>query len=137
MDFNPTDPADTSPRPDAPPSPDSAGFEHQLSALQALAEAPDYDQDRICQEIAPAPSRAGPSRAAEASDCGSDSIWQHLESELMRGGHRDPARREPGRRRRRALGGQNSEISSGKTDVAPRSTCATMTRDFEPRLSDF
>lgn len=57
MDFNP---ANTSPRPDVPSSPDSAGFEHELSASQALAEAPDCGQDRIWQEIASAPSRAEP-----------------------------------------------------------------------------
>ncbi|MFB9262256.1 hypothetical protein ACFFWD_03580 [Bradyrhizobium erythrophlei] len=86
MDFNPIEPANTSPRSDAPPPPDSAGFEHELSALQALAEAPDFDQDRIWREVDPEPSQAGPSRAAEASDFGNDPIWQHLEPGLVRGG---------------------------------------------------
>ncbi|MBR1165283.1 hypothetical protein [Bradyrhizobium elkanii] len=108
MDFNPMDPANTSPRPDAPRFSDSAGFEHEPSALQALAEAPDYDQDRIWQEIAPAPSRAEPSRAAEASDFGSDSIWQHLEPELMRGG---PSRRGPSR------AGPSSSARAGRPEL--------------------
>lgn len=137
MDFNPIDPANTSPRPDAPRSSDSAGFEHEPSALQALAEAPDYDQDRIWQEIAPAPSRAEPSRAAEASDFGSDSIWQHLEPELMRGGPSRPSPSQAGTvvvRGRWA--GRTRKLRPAKR-TSRQGVRATMTRDFAPRLSDF
>lgn len=137
MDFNPTDPANTSPRPDAPRSPDSAGFEHELSALQALAEAPITTRIGFGRRSHPRHRGQSHPELRKLPISAAIRSGNTLNPNGCVMGHRDPARREPGRRRARALGGQNSKTSSCKTDVAPRSTCATTTRDFAPRLSDF